>query len=64
LRAGAAGYLTKNRAAEHLVAAIRKVFSGSQYLSAQLPKEVQLHQLGSPQHAPPDAVTENDDSDS
>lgn len=64
VRADAAGYLTKNRAAEHLVGAIRKVFSGSQYLSAPLPQEVRLHQLSNSQYAPPDTFSEKNDSDS
>lgn len=36
LRAGARGYLTKESAAEELVAAIRKVLAGGRYISASL----------------------------
>lgn len=36
LRAGASGYLTKDSAADELIAAIRKVLSGHKYVSASL----------------------------
>ena len=36
LRAGAAGYLTKNRSPEELAAAIRRVYRGEKYVSAAL----------------------------
>ncbi|HMA45404.1 MAG TPA: response regulator transcription factor [Gemmatimonadales bacterium] len=36
LRAGAAGYLTKDHSPEELVAAIRKVYRGGKYVSASL----------------------------
>jgi two-component system, NarL family, invasion response regulator UvrY len=36
LKAGAAGYITKERAAEDLVTAVRKVASGGRYVSAEL----------------------------
>ncbi len=39
LKAGAAGYLTKNCAAEELVTAIRLVQSGKRYLSPEIPRE-------------------------
>jgi len=40
LRAGAAGYLTKESAPEELVAAIRKVSSGGRYVSASLGEQL------------------------
>lgn len=36
LRAGAAGYLTKDSAAEELVRAVRKVYAGGRYVSPEL----------------------------
>ncbi|HMB92074.1 MAG TPA: response regulator transcription factor [Rhodothermales bacterium] len=46
LRAGAAGYLTKESAAEKLVEAIRRVASGSKYMSAAV-AETLLNRLDS-----------------
>ena len=42
LRAGAAGYLTKESAPEELVAAIRKVSKGGRYVSASLGEQLAL----------------------
>ena len=42
LRAGAAGYLTKESAPEELVAAIRKVSKGGRYVSASLAEQLAL----------------------
>lgn len=42
LRAGAAGYLTKESAPEELVAAIRKVAKGGRYVSASLGEQLAL----------------------
>ncbi len=40
LKAGAAGYMTKETAPDELVKAIRKVFSGGKYLSATLAEKI------------------------
>ena len=40
LRAGAAGYITKERAPEELVGALRKVCSGGKYVSPQLAEKL------------------------
>ena len=40
LKAGAAGYLTKRTAAEHLAAAARKVLAGGKYVSASLAEKL------------------------
>lgn len=40
LRAGAAGYLTKDSAAEELVAAVRKAVSGGRYVSSALAEKL------------------------
>lgn len=40
LRAGAAGYLTKESAPEELIRAIRKVFNGGKYISTSLAEKI------------------------
>jgi DNA-binding NarL/FixJ family response regulator len=40
LKAGAAGYLTKETAPEELANAVRKVFAGSRYVSASLAEKL------------------------
>jgi two-component system, NarL family, invasion response regulator UvrY len=52
LRAGAAGYLTKESAPEELVAAIRKVSKGGRYVSEALGEQLALL-LGSATDRPP-----------
>jgi DNA-binding NarL/FixJ family response regulator len=52
LRAGAAGYLTKESAPEELVAAIRKVSKGGRYVSAALAEQLAVL-LGSGSDRPP-----------
>ena len=47
LKAGAAGYLTKENAPDELVKAIRKVVSGGKYISRSL-AETLAHNLGTP----------------
>jgi two-component system, NarL family, invasion response regulator UvrY len=55
LRAGAAGYLTKERAPEDLAAAVRKVLAGDRYMSpaaaAQLAEEPASRSAGMPHEA-------------
>jgi len=43
LRAGAAGYLTKETAPEELVAAVRKVVHGGRYVSGSVAERIALH---------------------
>ncbi len=52
LRAGAAGYLTKESAPEDLVAAIRKVSKGGRFVSESLGEQL-VFLLGSPTDRPP-----------
>jgi DNA-binding NarL/FixJ family response regulator len=52
LKAGAAGYLTKESAAEELIAAIRKVATGGIYVSAHLAEKL-ASTLQSPEELPP-----------
>lgn len=46
LEAGASGYLTKDLAADEILAAVRQVHSGRRYLSADVAREMALAQLG------------------
>jgi DNA-binding NarL/FixJ family response regulator len=43
LRAGAAGYLTKDKAPEVLLTAIKKVLRGEKYISESLAEQTALH---------------------
>jgi two-component system invasion response regulator UvrY len=43
LRAGAAGYLTKESAPDELITAIRRVSGGRKYVSSQLAEKLALH---------------------
>ncbi len=52
LKAGAAGYLTKETAPEELVHAIRKVARGGRYLSAAVAEQL-ANRLGADSEAPP-----------
>jgi two-component system invasion response regulator UvrY len=52
LKAGAAGYLTKQSAPRELVTAIRQVAAGQRYVSAQLAQEL-ANQVGEDHEAPP-----------
>ena len=54
VRAGAAGYLTKGAAMDHLLAAIRKVVSGGRYISPELAERLATEltgDTGRPLHA-------------
>jgi DNA-binding NarL/FixJ family response regulator len=55
IRAGASGYLTKESAASHLVAAIRKVAAGGAFISAEvaehLAHDAMPHAVDRPRHA-------------
>jgi DNA-binding NarL/FixJ family response regulator len=51
LRAGGAGYMTKDMAPEELVQAIRKVLSGGKYVSSRLAEKLAL-ELASPAERP------------
>ncbi len=52
LKAGAAGYLTKESAAQELVTAINKVMHGGKYINASV-AETLVHQLGTDYEHPP-----------
>ena len=57
-KAGAKGYVTKDTAAEELVAAVRKVAAGGIYISAGLAERV-VQQLSGESHAPGHAALSN-----
>lgn len=46
LEAGAAGYLTKDAAADEIVAAVRQVHAGRRFLSADIAREIALGSVG------------------
>ena len=46
LKAGASGYLTKDRAPEDLLQAIKKVLAGRRYISSELAEQLATHALG------------------
>ncbi len=52
LKAGAAGYLTKESAAEELVTAIRKVSAGGKHISASLAEKLAAYVQNSGEEAP------------
>jgi DNA-binding NarL/FixJ family response regulator len=52
LKAGAAGYLTKQTAPEELVNAVKKILSGGKYVSAALAEKL-ASALGAPSDRPP-----------
>lgn len=46
LEAGASGYLTKDTAADEIIAAVNQVYAGRRYLSADIAREMALGRLG------------------
>jgi two-component system invasion response regulator UvrY len=58
LKAGAAGYLTKESAPDQLIAAIRKASSGGKYMSSDLAERLALH-LVSDKGASPHEILSN-----
>jgi len=57
LRAGAAGYLTKNSASDELVAAARKALAGGKYVTATLAERLASVLGGDVQQAPHEALS-------
>lgn len=55
MKAGAAGYMTKESAPEHLIEAIRKVIKGGKYISAEL-AEVLVSSLTADTEKPPHEI--------
>ncbi len=53
LRAGAAGYLTKERSPEELAVAIRRVYQGRKYITSSLAEKLASELGPAPEEAPP-----------
>ncbi|HVO11275.1 MAG TPA: response regulator transcription factor [Vicinamibacteria bacterium] len=59
LRAGAAGFLTKESAPEQLITAVRKVARGGRYLTVDLAEQIAVH-LGSGAEHPHDRLSDRE----
>lgn len=60
LQLGAMGYLTKDSAAEEMVAAIRKVSRGERYLSTEIAQKIALESLNPTDTSPLDDLSERE----
>jgi len=60
LKAGAAGYLTKESAPDELVAAVRKVSLGERYITLSLAEELAAQFGGEEKEAPPEDLSDRE----
>jgi two-component system invasion response regulator UvrY len=60
LQLGAMGYLTKESGAQEMAAAIRKVYQGGRYLSAEIAQKMAINSLQATQESPLDGLTERE----
>lgn len=60
LQLGAMGYLTKESGSQDLTAAIRKVYQGERYLSAEIAQKMAIDSLQANQDSPFDALSERE----
>ncbi len=60
LRAGAAGYLTKDSGPEELVSAVRKVASGGRYVSLRAAESLAFEVQGGFRHSPHEALSDRE----
>lgn len=60
LQLGAMGYLTKESGAQDLSEAIRKVYQGERYLSAEIAQKMAIDSLQGNQNSPFDALSERE----
>ncbi|MCR9191977.1 MAG: UvrY/SirA/GacA family response regulator transcription factor [Gammaproteobacteria bacterium] len=60
LQLGAMGYLTKESGSQELAAAIRKVYQGERYLSAEIAQKMAINSLQSDQETPFDSLSERE----
>lgn len=60
LQLGAMGYITKESAADEMVDAIRKVFAGERYLSAEIAQRIAISALNPDEGSPFDALSERE----
>jgi len=60
LRAGAAGYLTKDHSPDQLLEAIRRVYRGGKYVSPSLAEQLAKHLDGGGQRAPHELLSDRE----
>jgi two-component system invasion response regulator UvrY len=60
LQLGAMGYLTKESGVEEMAAAIRKVYKGERYLSAEIAQKIAISSLQTSQESPFDLLSERE----
>jgi two-component system invasion response regulator UvrY len=60
LQLGAMGYLTKESNADEMATAIRRVFKGEKYLSAEIAQQMAISSLEAPQETPFDLLSERE----
>jgi len=60
LQLGAMGYLTKESGSQELAAAIRKVYQGERYLSAEIAQKMAINSLQSDRETPFDSLSERE----
>jgi DNA-binding NarL/FixJ family response regulator len=60
LRAGAAGYITKESAPEDLVSAVRRILMGGRYISPLLAEQLALHVQPERGHLPHDSLSDRE----
>lgn len=60
LKAGAAGYLTKNTASEEVVSAVKKVLTGGKYVSAALAEELAANLIAPASKAPHEILSDRE----
>ncbi|KTD20308.1 two-component system response regulator LetA [Legionella londiniensis] len=60
LQLGAMGYLTKESSASEMATAIRKVYRGERYLSAEIAQKMAINSLQAPQETPFDLLSERE----
>jgi two-component system, NarL family, invasion response regulator UvrY len=60
LKAGAAGYMTKESAPEHLIEAVRKVTRGGRYISPTLAEILAVRVVGDPEKPPHENLSDRE----
>lgn len=60
LKSGAAGYMTKESAAEELTAAVKKVASGARYISASLAEKLAIRLAPEQERPPHEGITDRE----
>lgn len=60
LRSGASGYLTKDKAAEELVRAVKKILNGGRYVSSELAERLAAELAGEAAKAPHEMLSERE----